>query len=186
MESGMNNITSAADMITATFKNIENSALQNSNKMNSSWKKILTSIKSWNEDENLGQNLYEHSSVIEVKNHILLVEADHSGWLQMLQLHKQYILNGLKMYEPELNITSLAFRLKGSNATLSNVNYDNAYSEESKRYGKKLREEEKILNNYSKNDEKNSSGNEGGTSNELPPDLVKIFENMEKKAQKDK
>ena len=115
-----------------------------------------------------------------------ILSMGYNGFPNGCSDEKQYILNGLKMYEPELNITSLAFRLKGSNATLSNVNYDSAYSEESKRYEKKLREEEKILNNYSKNDEKNSSGNEGGTSNELPPDLLKIFENMEKKAQKDK
>ncbi|MCR5400963.1 MAG: DUF721 domain-containing protein [Treponema sp.] len=171
-------IVSAADMITAAFKNIESRALQDSNKLNSSWEKILTSIKSWNEDENLGQNLYEHSSVVELKNNILLVEADHSGWIQMLQLHKQYILKGLKMYEPELNIVSLAFRLKGSNATLSNVNYNSAYSQEAKKMEKKLQEEEKVLRKYEKNDEKYSG------ADDLPDNLKKIFENMEKSASK--
>ena len=80
------------------------------------------------------------------------------------------------MYVPELQIVSLAFRLRGSNATLSNVDYNSAYKEESQTMKKKLENEENILRKYEKNDEKHSG------DNSLPSELVKIFENMSKTA----
>ena len=134
MENGMKNeILSCADMISLAYSNIERGTLEKNNKLYSAWKKIITSIKNYDSDSKLGQNLYEHSSVVEIKNNILLIETDHPGWIQMFQMRKKYILNGLKMYIPELKIESLAFRLRGSNATLSNVDYDSEYKKEIKK-----------------------------------------------------
>lgn len=146
-----NEVISCSDMIQAAYNNIEKSAFEKNNKFSSSWKKILTSIRTYNSDSNVGQNLFDNSNVVEIKNNILLIEANHPGWIQMFQLHKNYILNGLKMYVPELNINSLAFRLKGSNARLSNVNYDSELKNESRKLNQNIEKEEEIIKKYEEN-----------------------------------
>ena len=109
---------SCSDMVFAAFSSIEKSSLEKNNKLFNSWKKIITGIL------NFGQNLYEHTSIVDIKNGILLLETDHPGWIQILQMNSSFIIRGLKMYAPELKISSLSYRLKGSNAQLYNVDYD--------------------------------------------------------------
>lgn len=100
-------------------------------------KKIITGIS------NFGQNLYEHTSIVDIKNGILLLETDHPGWIQILQMNSSFIIRGLKMYAPELKISSLSYRLKGSNAQLCNVDYDKELKRESEKMNKKINEDEK-------------------------------------------
>lgn len=166
-----NEVISCSDMIQAAYNNIEKSAFEKNNKFSSSWKKILTSIRTYNSDSNVGQNLFDNSNVVEIKNNILLIEANHPGWIQMFQLHKNYILKGLKMYVPELNITSLAFRLKGSNARLSNVNYDSELKNESRKLNQNIEKEEEIIKKYEENNKlksetENKLGNKSESKNE--------------------
>ena len=125
----------------------------------------------------MGQNLYEHSNVIEIKNNILLIEADHPGWIQMFHMNKKYILNGLKMFVPELNIVSLAFRLKGSNATLTNVRYDAEFKKESSKMKENLEKDEKKISEFDKNRKKTES-----ISSSLPNELLSKFKEMENTA----
>lgn len=188
MENGLKNkIISCSDMIQAAFSNIEKSTFEKSNKFSSAWEKILTSIKSYDSETNFGQNLFDHSNVVEIKNNILLIEADHPGWIQMFQIYKQYILNGLKMYVPELSIETLAFRLKGSNARLTNVNYDSEFKDESKKMKENIERNEKIIEKYERNnkisEEKNETENKNGF---LPDDLLEKFKRMEETAKKRK
>lgn len=166
-----NEVISCSDMIQAAYNNIEKSAFEKNNKFSSSWKKILTSIRTYNSDSNVGQNLFDNSNVVEIKNNILLIEANHPGWIQMFQLHKNYILKGLKMYVPELNINSLAFRLKGSNARLSNVNYDSELKNESRKLNRNIEKEEEIIKKYEetnklKSETENKLGNKSESKNE--------------------
>lgn len=166
-----NEVISCSDMIQAAYNNIEKSAFEKNNKFSSSWKKILTSIRTYNSDSNVGQNLFDNSNVVEIKNNILLIEANHPGWIQMFQLHKNYILKGLKMYVPELNINSLAFRLKGSNARLSNVNYDSELKNESRKLNRNIEKEEEIIKKYEENNKlksetENKLGNKSESKNE--------------------
>lgn len=166
-----NEVISCSDMIQAAYNNIEKSAFEKNNKFSSSWKKILTSIRTYNSDSNVGQNLFDNSNVVEIKNNILLIEANHPGWIQMFQLHKNYILKGLKMYVPELNINSLAFRLKGSNARLSNVNYDSELKNESRKLNQNIEKEEEIIKKYEENNKlksetENKIGNKSESKNE--------------------
>ena len=86
-----NEIMNFNDIINITFSNIEKENLEKNNKLFSVWKKVVTSVSK------VGQNLYDHSSVCELKNGILLIEADHPGWIQMLQMNSQYIIRGLNM-----------------------------------------------------------------------------------------
>lgn len=162
-----NEVIFCSDMIQAAYNNIEKSAFEKNNKFSSSWKKILTSIRTYNSDSNVGQNLFDNSNVVEIKNNILLIEANHPGWIQMFQLHKNYILKGLKMYVPELNINSLAFRLKGSNARLSNVNYDSELKNESRKLNQNIEKEEEIIKKYEENNKlKSETENKLGNKSE--------------------
>ena len=131
-----NDFILCSEMISAAFGSIEKSSLEKNNKFFNSWKKIITGISSY------GQHLYEHTSIIDIKNGVLLLETDHSGWIQILQMNCAFILRGLKMYVPELKVSSLSYRLKGSNAQLYNVDY------ESQKMNEKISAEEKKLSQY--------------------------------------
>ncbi|MBR1723208.1 MAG: DUF721 domain-containing protein [Treponema sp.] len=109
----------ASEMIMTAFSNIEKAELENNNKLLKTWGMTLKSIKSSGRNgENLGANLYSHSRIIDLKNGILLVEVDHPGWIQTLRLYQKYILTGLKRNVPELSISSLAYRLRGTKVEL--------------------------------------------------------------------
>lgn len=184
-----NEVISCSDMIQAAYNNIEKSAFEKNNKFSSSWKKILTSIRTYNSDSNVGQNLFDNSNVVEIKNNILLIEANHPGWIQMFQLHKNYILKGLKMYVPELNINSLAFRLKGSNARLSNVNYDSELKNESRKLNRNIEKEEELIKKYEENNKlksetENKLGNKSESKNEEKIESKSEVEPEQKSEQK--
>lgn len=159
-----NNVIECSDMIMSAMLGFEKELVNDNKSISSAWKKIITSISG------NGQNIYEHSSVVEIKNHILLVEADHPGWIQMLQGNKNYILKGLSMYAKELEIRTLAFRLKGSNATLHQVDYGKQIKsaiELEKKNEEKIDEE---LKKYEKKDET--------VKGQLPDDLFEKFESL--------
>ena len=62
-----------------------------------------------------------HSKVSDLKNGILLIEVDHSGWIQMIKTYQKYIMNGLKNKIPELKINALAFKLSGTDIKLAQI-----------------------------------------------------------------
>lgn len=109
------NVMTCADMITRVFTNIERTDIEKSNKVFSAWRRTTESIRP------NGANIAAHSQIIDLKSGILLVETDHPGWIQMLQMHQKYILTGLRRAVPDLHIVSLAFRLCGSGAQLVDV-----------------------------------------------------------------
>lgn len=171
-------VSDCSEMIMSVFQEIEKSTLERSNNFYKSWKKIITSIKSYNDNEiSLGQNLYEHSKVIEVKNGIMLIETDHPGWTQMMQMNKRFILKGLKMYMPEMNVTTLLFRVKGSDATLSDLSYDKQLEEANKKELEKINRKQTILKKYEKVDDNNKNESH---SSELPEDISNMFKGMMK------
>jgi hypothetical protein len=59
----------------------------------------------------VGQRLADHSRPVEAEKGILLVEAEHSGWIQLLQFKQEAILEELSLKYPELKIRTVAFRL---------------------------------------------------------------------------
>ncbi|AEF85779.1 hypothetical protein TREPR_0273 [Treponema primitia ZAS-2] len=58
-----------------------------------------------------GDKIAAHSWVRELERSVLLVEADHPGWIQILQTKEKYLLDTLRRRFPEQNITGIAFRL---------------------------------------------------------------------------
>jgi hypothetical protein len=57
-----------------------------------------------------GERLSAHSRPVDVRNGIVIVEADHPGWIQLLQLEQKRILDTIKHSFPELEITGIAFK----------------------------------------------------------------------------
>lgn len=62
-----------------------------------SWKNIV------------GQRLADHSRPKSILRQTLLISTDHAGWIQLLQIEEERILQRIAKNFPELKITSLAF-----------------------------------------------------------------------------
>lgn len=54
-----------------------------------------------------GDDVAAHSEVKDVKQGAVIVEVDHPGWLQMLQMRKSDILGKIKKRYPELDIRDI-------------------------------------------------------------------------------
>jgi predicted nucleic acid-binding Zn ribbon protein len=52
-----------------------------------------------------------HSRIRELEGTLLLVEADHPGWIQILQTKQRELLTGIVRRFPDLTITGISFRL---------------------------------------------------------------------------
>jgi hypothetical protein len=52
-----------------------------------------------------------HSRIVELERAILLVEADHPGWIQILQTKQTHLLNTVIRRFPDLEIRGISFRL---------------------------------------------------------------------------
>ncbi len=174
------NIENINELIHKTFSSISVGDAKRAQNIFSAWEQVLSKIKSVNQDANPneGQNLVDHTRIIDLKNGILLVEADHPGWISLLQFHKKFILNGMRMRIPDLEISTLAFRLKGKRGELYGGN-ENAYSAEKVRseIEKRIDEEEKKLADYENLDKKSDDFKK---KKELPPELASIFEDLQK------
>ena len=112
-------IVSFSQIISNAFDSIKVENAKNSVNIYDEWKKILSRIKTNSSNPNEGLNMAGHSRVIDLKNGILLIEADHPGWISLIQFHKKYILNGFRMKFPEVEFKTLAFRLKGNKGEIS-------------------------------------------------------------------
>ena len=95
-------IVSFSQIISNAFDSIKIENAKNSVNIYDEWKKILSRIKTNSSNPNEGLNMAGHSRVIDLKNGILLIEADHPGWISLIQFHKKYILNGFRMKFPEV------------------------------------------------------------------------------------
>jgi hypothetical protein len=62
----------------------------------------------------VGDHLASHSRVVDLEKGILIVEADHPGWIQLLQLRQTQAVNALTKRFPDLPIRGIAFRLSGA------------------------------------------------------------------------
>jgi hypothetical protein len=52
-----------------------------------------------------------HSRIRELERFVLLVEADHPGWIQLLQTKQRELLTAVQRRFPDLTITGISFRL---------------------------------------------------------------------------
>jgi len=181
----MNNrdFVSSSEMINSIM-NILSS--ENSNEIFSVWKRVVSNIgkkkdaKPEDDEICLGERLANNTRVVDLKNGVLLVEANHSGWIQYLRMYQNFILKGLNWAVPDLKIHNLAFRLAGSNVNLSNQ-YDELVQKEKNRMSEKIDSEEKKIAEKLGNQKKDSGSETGG----LPPEIMARFEKLKKEMEND-
>ena len=137
MNKGEQNIVSAADMITSVFSNLDKKTLEESGKLIDTWKRVVSKVRSSGRD--YGEQLCAHTNPVQFEKGVLLVEADHPGWIQILQLYSKFILTGLQRAVPELGVTTLSFKLKGSGAELCGKSYDEQVAEERRKMEKRYK-----------------------------------------------
>lgn len=169
---------SASDMMLRVMGNLDLEKIQQGKKVFTLWRNIVESIKSNSiNGKNIGKNIASHSRVVDLDNGILLVEADHPGWIQMIENYKNYIVKGFQIKAPELKIETLAFRLVGTKIELSKVHEEIEIKKERKKEEKKIEEEQKKLEKkgfaY-----KNTSQKIG--ESQLPPELQRMFDDIKK------
>lgn len=168
----MNEIISTTSM----FDFVAGLTSSSANNIHNAWRKVVSNIRTAKDNEEnekhicIGERLASNTRVIDLKNGVLLVETDHSGWIQYLKIYQKFILNGLKMNLPELEIKNLAFRLKGTNYNLSEQ-YESSVVKAREKMKDSWNEQEKIIDNKFKADNKN-------TGAELPPELLEKFESI--------
>lgn len=173
----MEEVQNFSTVISNVFNGIQLDSAGKAHRIISSWEKVLLSIKSYNPNE--GQNLVSHSRIVDFKNGVLLIEADHPGWIELLQMRKKYILKGMQMKSPDMDIKTLAFRLKGKRGNLYSFGESSAPSaeKEMERMTKKLEKEEEILKNARVSENSSQKKTE---KKPLPPELESIFADLKK------
>lgn len=68
----------------------------------------------------VGPRLAAHSRVADVDKGMLVVEAEHPGWIQLLQLRQSSILEDVARRYPELGLRGIVFKLSGQKAPARN------------------------------------------------------------------
>jgi predicted nucleic acid-binding Zn ribbon protein len=67
-----------------------------------------------------GDQCAAHSRISDLKGTLLIVEADHPGWIQILQTRQAELLKSIQKRNSKLTITGISFRLtKESNQSQS-------------------------------------------------------------------
>lgn len=158
-----NDIVTASQMMNRFFENIDVNSVQKGNSISRAWDSIIEKIYGY------GKKLVGHSKVIDYKNGILLIETDHPGWNQILQANKAFILKGLKMAVKDTDIKTLAFRVKGNPAVLSE-DYETAKKREQEEYLARVEKDEKLLEEKGFKNEKSEE--------EVPEEVKKLFKGI--------
>jgi len=155
-----NSISKADELISKIFSEIGNSS-QEANRPFSVWKEVLMTIKNSKID---GSQLADHSRIIDLKNNILIIETDHPGRIQLFQMYKNYIQNGINRKLPELTIKNIVFKLKKNEMNKNEKTVEEIINE--KFLADNIDDDFEIK--YPTNNEKS----------ELPDDIKAIFERM--------
>jgi len=75
-----------------------------------------------------GPNLAAHSRPVDVRNGIVFVEAEHPGWIQLLQMNQHRIMETIRHAFPELGITGIAFKLAKDGSVPGTIPVGTAHS----------------------------------------------------------
>lgn len=106
---------SSANVLSRLFSSLSVDKLKESSDVMTAWQQTLNSIKGYQNDgskpADYGSQLADHSQIIDLKDGVLIVETDHPGRIQMFQLYKNFILNGLKRKIPDIPIRNIVFKL---------------------------------------------------------------------------
>jgi hypothetical protein len=100
------------ELLSAFFDEDTIKKAQGYNNLFSSWRDIA------------GESLAAHSRIVELEKSVLRIEADHPGWIQILQIRQKGLLNRVCRKFPALNITGISFRLSRNPAAPVQPDYD--------------------------------------------------------------
>jgi hypothetical protein len=89
----------AGELLASIFDQQTLGAAREYSALFSSWKSIA------------GDALAAHSRIRELEHSVILVEADHPGWIQMLQIKEKDLLDKLRRRFPNQHIAGISFRL---------------------------------------------------------------------------
>ena len=107
----------AGDIVTALFKAQYGPAFMETAQSNaflfSSWNEVVAEVWPLGIDQKKEDvpAAAVHSRIRELERGVLLVEADHPGWIQLLQTKQADLLSTVQRRYPELGIRLIAFRL---------------------------------------------------------------------------
>jgi hypothetical protein len=96
----------AGDLISLFFNDIDGKFMKKAkgySSLSSSWAKIT-------EANGIGMAAV-HSRIRELDRNVLLIEADHSGWIQIFQTRQHRLLEDIRRRFPDLSISAISFRL---------------------------------------------------------------------------
>ena len=147
------------EILNSVFSNIDAARVSQGNDINNVWEETVQKIY------NYGPKLVGHTRVVDLKNGVLLVETDHPGWNQILNTYKDFLIKGLKMKIKDLEISTLAFKVKGTSVALSE-----SYEESKKRQDQELIE--KLESNEKKLEE---MGYKNQAVGEINPEIAKLW-----------
>jgi hypothetical protein len=105
----------------------------------------------------------DHSKIVDlkstssnVKNNLLIVEADHPGWIQILQTKESKLLSDIQKEFSNLNISGIVFKLSNMPLGIMPLNAEerkeNIFSTEKKLPYNNLNKKKQTAKNQSKND----------------------------------
>jgi hypothetical protein len=100
------------ELLSAFFDEDTIKKAQGYNALFSSWKDIA------------GESLAAHSRIVELEKSVLRIEADHPGWIQILQIRQKSLLNRVCRKFPALTITGISFKLSRNPAVPVRPDYD--------------------------------------------------------------
>ncbi|MFW5700385.1 MAG: DUF721 domain-containing protein [Cyclobacteriaceae bacterium] len=103
----------AGDLLKQVFENFDiGEQGETYIKFFSSWTKIV------------GFDLASHTNVSDIRNGSIIVEVDHPGWMQLMQMKQKSILFKVKKNFPELEIKTMTIKLVKKN-NWKRINKDN-------------------------------------------------------------
>ncbi|GHT79336.1 hypothetical protein FACS1894130_07750 [Spirochaetia bacterium] len=94
----------AGELLAAFFDEEFIKKAQGYSDLSRSWKSIA------------GENIAAHSRIVDLVRSILVIEADHPGWIQILQTKQKSLLDGVSRRFPNLSIVGISFRLSRNTA----------------------------------------------------------------------
>lgn len=174
-----NEMMSAADMVVRLFENIDRAQLEKTNALFRAWKETVSKINGY------GEKLVAHTKIIDVKNGTLLIETDHPGWTQILQMNENFVIRGLAMKVPQANITNLMIRLEGSDASFCSVSYEESLKQGQAKIEEQLAKNEAAIEEFHRKQNAETGSASSTTAKEekqLPPELLEKFEILRKSA----
>ena len=102
------------DLLRERFGNDFMETARSSAGLFSSWARIVADVwpRSFDEDEEKAEPAAAvHSRIRELERGLLMVEADHPGWIQILKTRQTELLSAVQRRYPDLGIRGIAFRL---------------------------------------------------------------------------